>query len=94
MDLCFKNIIVIIIENVLTENQVNNRTIKTDEHADNAANRKNLNRNAIISQTNKTIPIKILYAKRIPIRTATPLPPLNFSQTGNKCLNYRNYCII
>ena len=65
---------------------VNNRIIKTDEHADNAANEENLNRNAIISQTNKkTIPIKILYAKRIPIRTATPLPPLNFSQTGNKC---------
>ena len=39
LDLCFKNIIVIIIENVSNwESLVNNRIIKTDEHADNAAN--------------------------------------------------------
>ena len=48
MDLCFKNIIVIIIENVSNwESLVNNRIIKTDEHADNAANEENLNRNSV-----------------------------------------------
>ena len=42
-------------------------------------------KNIINQQTPNTKPKIIFKEKSIPTYVATPLPPLNFSQTGNTC---------